>query len=209
MLLPSEALLIPFENRTAKARAWAKINHWRVPNPMPCSDNCGLSINWHIINNYKSGWSVRMTIFNWQDYTFKDWFAAVTMGDHYSGYENVYSFNGTKMDAPFSNTIFMQGVPGLAYLEPITDGQPPGYPRVPGKQQSVISFKRKDAPNINIARGEGFPKRVYFDGEECALPDRIPKVSSARRRAGTASLGQVAMAAALVMLVAIVDSLRL
>ncbi|KAG2645791.1 COBRA-like protein 10 [Panicum virgatum] len=210
LLLPPEALLVPFENRTAKARAWARIKHWRVPNPMPCADSCGLSINWHVINNYKSGWSARMTIFNWQDYTFKDWFAAVTMGDHYSGYENVYSFNGTRMDAPFNNTIFMQGIPGLTYLEPITDGRSPADPRVPGKQQSVISFKRKDAPNINIAKGEGFPKRVYFDGEECALPDRIPKVAGAHRRAGAPpSLGQVAMAAALVMAVALLDSVRL
>ncbi|WVZ66147.1 hypothetical protein U9M48_015415 [Paspalum notatum var. saurae] len=207
MLLPSEALLIPFGNRTAKARAWAKIKHWRVPNPPPCADNCGVSINWHVVNNYKSGWSVRMTIFNWQDYTFKDWFAAVTMGAHYSGYENVYSFNGTRMDGHFANTIFMQGVPGLTYLDPITDGNTPADPRVPGKQQSVISFKRKDAPDIDIPGGEGFPKRVYFDGEECALPDRIPKVSSAHRRAGAASLGQVLMAAALViMTLALVDS---
>ncbi|KAG2637423.1 COBRA-like protein 10 [Panicum virgatum] len=209
MLLPPEALLVPFENRTAKARAWARIKHWRVPNPMPCADTCGLSINWHVINNYKSGWSARMTIFNWQDYTFKDWFAAVTMGDHYSGYENVYSFNGTRMDAPFNNTIFMQGLPGLTYLEPITDGKSAADPRVPGKQQSVISFKRKDAPNINIGKGEGFPKRVYFDGEECALPDRIPKAASAHRRAGAPSLGQLAMAAALVMAVALLDSVRL
>jgi len=209
LLLPPEALLVPFENRTAKARAWARIKHWRVPNPMPCADTCGLSINWHVINNYKSGWSARMTIFNWQDYTFKDWFAAVTMGDHYSGYENVYSFNGTRMDAPFNNTIFMQGLPGLTYLEPITDGKSAADPRVPGKQQSVISFKRKDAPNINIGKGEGFPKRVYFDGEECALPDRIPKAASAHRRAGAPSLGQLAMAAALVMAVALLDSVRL
>jgi hypothetical protein len=201
-------MLVPFDNRTAKARAWAKIKHWRVPNPMPCGDNCGLSINWHVMNNYKSGWSVRMTIFNWQDYTFKDWFAAVTMGDHYSGYENVYSFNGTRMGAPFNNTVFMQGLPGLTYLEPITDGKTLGDPRLPGKQQSVISFKKKDAPNINIPRGEGFPKRVYFDGEECALPETIPRVSSARRRTGPASLIllQVVTAAVIVM---IVDSLCL
>ncbi|CAM0958666.1 unnamed protein product [Alopecurus aequalis] len=205
MLLPAEAMLVPFDNRTAKARAWAKIKHWRVPNPMPCGDNCGLSINWHVMSNYKSGWSVRITIFNWQDYTFKDWFAAVTMGDHYSGYENVYSFNGTRMGAPFNNTIFMQGLPGLTYLEPITDT---GDPRVPGKQQSVISFKKKDAPNINIPRGEGFPKRVYFDGEECALPETIPRVSSARRRAQPAS-SLVVTGVVLVMIVALVDSLCL
>ncbi|KAK3125199.1 hypothetical protein QOZ80_7BG0601620 [Eleusine coracana subsp. coracana] len=210
MLLPPEALLVPFDNRTAKARAWAKINHWRVPNPMPCADNCGVTINWHVVNNYKSGWSVRMTIFNWQDYTFKDWFAAVTVGNHFSGYENVYSFNGTRMDKPFDNTIFMQGLPGLAYLDGITDGKTPGDPRVPGKQQSIISFKRKDAPNINIGKGEGFPKRVYFDGEECALPDRIPKASSAHRRAlTTVTLWQVAVAAAIVIVVALLDSLCL
>ncbi|XP_040381171.1 COBRA-like protein 10 [Oryza brachyantha] len=209
VLLPPEALLVPFDNRTAKARAWAKIKHRRVANPMPCADNCGLSINWHVVNNYKSGWAARITIFNWQDYTFKDWFAAVTMGDHYSGYENVYSFNGTRMGAPFNNTIFMQGLPGLAYLEPITDGRTPDDPRVPGKQQSVISFKRKDAPNINIAKGEGFPKRLYFDGEECALPETIPKASGAHRRAVAASLGQIVMAAVLVMVVAAVDSLCL
>uniref|UniRef100_A0A0E0ADG7 COBRA C-terminal domain-containing protein n=1 Tax=Oryza glumipatula TaxID=40148 RepID=A0A0E0ADG7_9ORYZ len=208
--LPPEALLIPFDNRTAKARAWAKIKHRRVPNPMPCGDNCGLSVNWHIMNNYKSGWAARITIFNWQDYTFKDWFAAVTMRDHYSGYENVYSFNGTKMGAPFNNSIFMQGLPGLTYLEPITDGRTPEDPRVPGKQQSVISFSRKDAPNVNIAKGEGFPKRLYFDGEECALPDTIPKPSSAHRRAAVAaSLGQIVMAVVLVMVVAVVDSLCL
>ncbi|GJN11570.1 hypothetical protein PR202_ga29770 [Eleusine coracana subsp. coracana] len=211
MLLPPEALLVPFDNRTAKARAWAKINHWRVPNPMPCADNCGVTINWHVVNNYKSGWSVRMTIFNWQDYTFKDWFAAVTVGNHFSGYDNVYSFNGTRMDKPFDNTIFMQGLPGLAYLDGITDGKTPGDPRVPGKQQSIISFKRKDAPNINIGKGEGFPKRVYFDGEECALPDRIPKASSAHPRAlTTVSLRQVAIAAAIVIItVALLDSLCL
>jgi hypothetical protein len=205
VLLPPEALLVPFDNRTAKARAWAKINHWRVPNPMPCADNCGVSINWHVVNNYKSGWSVRMTIFNWQDYTFKDWFAAVTVGAHFSGYENVYSFNGTRMKGHFDNTIFMQGLPGLTYLDGITDGKTPADLRIPGKQQSIISFKRKDAPNINIGKGEGFPKRVYFDGEECALPERIPKASSAHRREGTVSLGQVAVAAALVMIVVLLD----
>ncbi|KAL6840599.1 hypothetical protein ACP4OV_029463 [Aristida adscensionis] len=207
MLLPPEALLVPFDNRTAKARAWAKIKHWRVHNPMPCADNCGVSINWHVMNNYKSGWSARITIFNWQDYTFKDWFAAVTMGNHYSGYENVYSFNGTRMGKPFGNTIFMQGLPGLTYLTPIVDGKTSALPPVPGKQQSVISFTRKDAPNIDIPKGEGFPKRLYFNGEECALPDRIPKVSSAHR---PASPGQVAMAVALAMIiVVVVDSLRL
>jgi hypothetical protein len=127
------------------------------------------------------------------------------VGAHFSGYENVYSFNGTRMKGHFDNTIFMQGLPGLTYLDGITDGKTPADPRIPGKQQSIISFKRKDAPNINIGKGEGFPQRVYFDGEECALPNRIPKASSAHRRAGTVSLSHVAVATALVMVVVLLD----
>lgn len=53
LLLPSEALLIPFKNRTAKAKAWAKIKHREVPNPLPCCDNCGVSLNWHIFSDYR------------------------------------------------------------------------------------------------------------------------------------------------------------
>ncbi|KAE8689707.1 putative Late embryoproteinsis abundant hydroxyproline-rich glycoprotein family [Hibiscus syriacus] len=44
--------------------------------------------------------------------------------------------------------------------------------RVPRKLQSVITFKKKGA--LDIAKGYGFPSRVYFNGEECALPSRIP-----------------------------------
>ncbi|RWR93429.1 COBRA-like protein 10 [Cinnamomum micranthum f. kanehirae] len=96
LLLPSEALLIPFENRTAKAKAWAKIKHYDVPNPLPCGDNCGMSINWHINSDYRKGWTARITIFNWQSYIFKDWFVAIQIPNAYNGYENVYSFNGTR-----------------------------------------------------------------------------------------------------------------
>ncbi|KAG8480873.1 hypothetical protein CXB51_025581 [Gossypium anomalum] len=65
VLLPPEALLFPFENRTAMAQAWADLKHRTVPNPMPCGDNCGVSINWHVLTDYSRGWSARITIFNW------------------------------------------------------------------------------------------------------------------------------------------------
>jgi hypothetical protein len=90
LLLPSEALLIPFINRTTKAKAWAKLKHQSIPNPLPCGDNCGVSINWHIISNNRNGWSVRITLFNWKKYIFKNWFTAVTLNhDAFLGYEKV------------------------------------------------------------------------------------------------------------------------
>lgn len=173
MLLPSEAQLVPFENRTAKAVAWASVKHKRVPKPMPCPDNCGMSLNWHINSDYKEGWSARITLFNWGDLAFEDWFAAVKMDKAYEGYENVYSFNGTRLPQ-VNKTIFFQGLEGLNYLVAETNGSKPGEPRVPGKQQSVISFTKKHTPKINIQRGDGFPSKVFFNGEECALPTDFP-----------------------------------
>ncbi|XP_073116113.1 COBRA-like protein 10 [Elaeis guineensis] len=193
LLLPSEALLIPFQNRTAKAKAWAEIKHRRLPNPLPCGDYCGVSINWHILSNYRNGWTARITLFNWGDYTFKNWFAAIRMDKAYPGYEKVYSFNGTKLDE-FKNTLFFQGLEGAKNLLPVQDGKNPAVdPSVPGKQQSVVSFTKKQTPGIDVPRGDGFPTRLYFNGEECALPDDIPLGGGHRHSVSLLSIVLVAV----------------
>ncbi|RWV83654.1 hypothetical protein BHE74_00017139 [Ensete ventricosum] len=172
LLLPPEALLVPFDNRTAKALAWAEIKHFNVPSPLPCGDYCGVSINWHVQTNYNKGWSARVTLFNWRKDQFADWFLAVRMDKAYAGFEQMYSFNGTAMG---DNTIFMQGDPGLNYLNGEVNGNNPASdPRVPGKQQSVISFTKTKTPGIDIIAGDGYPSKVYFNGVECSMPDMIP-----------------------------------
>lgn len=174
ILLPPEALLIPFENRTAMALAWANLKHRSVPNPLPCGDNCGVSINWHVYTDYTRGWTARITLFNWGDSNFADWFAAVKMDKAGPGFESMYSFNGSALEG-VNNTILMQGLPGLNYLVAEVNGSNPKKdPRVPGKQQSVISFTKKNTPGINVAAGDGFPTKVFFNGEECSLPSVIP-----------------------------------
>ncbi|KAL2229709.1 UNVERIFIED_CONTAM: COBRA-like protein 7 [Sesamum indicum] len=180
LLLPSQALLVPFDNRSMLARAWADLHHFPVPNPLPCSDNCGVSLNWHLFTDFRGGWSARITIFNWDDFAFADWFTAVELDKAAPGFEAVYSFNGTTLEG-VNNTIFMQGLPGLNYLVAETDAaNPQKDPRVPGKQQSVISFTKKLTPGINIPAGDGFPSKVYFNGEECSLPKLLPTSNSDR-----------------------------
>nr|XP_043621841.1 COBRA-like protein 10 [Erigeron canadensis] len=179
--LPAEALLVPFANRTAKVRAWAKIKHLDLPRKLPCPDNCPISLNWHVDSDYKTGWTARVTIFNWERRPFADWFMAVKMKKAFPGFQNVYSFNGTKLPN-VNRTIFMQGLPGLNYLVALTNGSKPGEPPVPGKQQSVISFLKKNIPRLHIANGDGFPSKVVFNGEECALPKRLPKRSAGSPR---------------------------
>ncbi|KAK6264931.1 COBRA [Theobroma cacao] len=182
MLLPAEALLVPFANRSAKARAWAALKHFPVPKPLPCSDNCGVSINWHVTSDYNHGWAARITLFNWERINFENWFTVIQFKKAGSGYEKLYSFNGTLL-TKLNNTIFIQGLPGLNFLIGEVNGSNPKTdPNVPGKQQSVISFKKKRKHGINIAEGDGFPSRVFFNGEECALPTRLPIGSGNRCR---------------------------
>ncbi|XP_074586419.1 COBRA-like protein 7 [Curcuma longa] len=198
MLLSPEALLLPFENRTAKALAWARIKHYNVPSPLPCADYCGISINWHILTNYGKGWSARVTLFNWRDDQFANWFVAVQMDKATPGYEQMYSFNGTTSG---NNTIFMQGLPGLDYLNGEANGTTESDPRVPGKQQSVISFTKKPTPGIDIIAGDGFPSKVYFNGDECSIPQLIPASWAASRTvADLFDFGSILLASTLALL---------
>ncbi|KDP28211.1 hypothetical protein JCGZ_13982 [Jatropha curcas] len=174
LLLPPDALLVPFENRTDKALEWADLKRKAVPNPLPCGDNCGVSINWHLMSDYRGGWTARITLFNWGETDLADWFAAVQLDKAVPGFENVYSFNGSVIPSS-TNTIFMQGLKDFDYLVAERDGDNPRKdPRVPGTQQSVISFTKEKTPGINVAGGDGFPTKIFFNGEECALPTVLP-----------------------------------
>lgn len=188
LFLPSDALLVPFENRTLKAVHWAKLMHFPVPKPLPCGDNCGVSLNWHIATNYKSGWTARLTIFNWKEIPFADWFVAIQFNKSGSGFLKAYSFNGTLLD-DLNDTIFLQGLPYMNYLIAETNGTNPEVdPRVPGKQQSVLQFKKKKIGQIHIQKGDGFPTKLLFNGEECSLPTKFPEAN------GSKSNGKVGVA---------------
>lgn len=172
MLLPPFALLMPFERRTKEALTWADQKHLSVPSPMPCGDLCGVSINWHVATDYAGGWSARVTLFNWEDVGMPEWFAAVVMGKAYDGFEQAYSFNATAIG---NSTIFMQGRQGFNYLLKESNVSGSDYP-VPGKQQSVLSFTKKTSRDIDVVGGDGFPSKVFFNGDECAMPQRIPSL---------------------------------
>ncbi|KAJ0979895.1 hypothetical protein J5N97_015369 [Dioscorea zingiberensis] len=186
LLLPPQALLVPFDNRTLEAVAWAGINHFQTPNPLPCADNCGVSVNWHVYTDYSNGWSARVTLFNWEDTSLADWFVALDMGKAYDGFEAAYSFNGSAIG---NNTVFLQGYEGLNYLVGEVDGAKLGDPRIPGKQQSVLSFTKKLTPGIDVVAGDGFPKKVFFNGEECSLPDYLPSNRASTSAGGLSLLG--------------------
>ncbi|KAI3466218.1 hypothetical protein Pfo_022881 [Paulownia fortunei] len=180
-VIPCNTCACGCDETASSSKSFHKASPQESTQKLPCLDNCGVSINWHLDSDYKTGWTARMTLFNWDDYAFADWFTAIQMNKAFPGFEKVYSFNGTKLpDA--NNTIFMQGTPGLNYLLGEVNGSKPDKdPRVPGKLQTVIQFSKKNIPHINVVEGDGFPSKVFFNGEECALPKELPKRSYAHQ----------------------------
>ncbi|KAL6657302.1 hypothetical protein ACP70R_005082 [Stipagrostis hirtigluma subsp. patula] len=178
MLLPPHALLMPFERRAKEALWWADQNRLAVPSPMPCGDFCGVSVNWHLAADFAGGWSARLTLFNWGAADMPEWFAAVVMDDRaYGGFEQAYSFNATAIG---NNTIIMKGREGFNFLLRESNMSGVDYP-VPGKLQSVLSFTKKTTPGIDVVGGDGFPAKVFFNGEECAMPQMIPSQGAMTR----------------------------
>ncbi|XP_062189541.1 COBRA-like protein 7 [Phragmites australis] len=170
MLLPPFALLMPFERRAKEALWWADQKRFSVPNPMPCGDFCGVSINWHVATDFTGGWSARLTLFNWDDVDMPEWFAAIVMDKAYDGFEQAYSFNATAVG---NSTIFMKGREGFNFLIKESNMSGVDY-AVPGKLQSALSFTKKTTRGIDVVAGDGFPSKVFFNGDECAMPQRIP-----------------------------------
>lgn len=128
-----------------------------------------MAINWHVVSNFTGGWSSRMTLFDWSNTTYPDWFTVLEMQKTFQGFEKAYSFNATKMpllnDTTANSSILVQGLEGLNYLMAQTN-------RSAGKLQSVFSFSKKTTPGI--LEQDYFPTRVWFNGEECAMPEGYP-----------------------------------
>ncbi|XP_047313089.1 COBRA-like protein 7 [Impatiens glandulifera] len=176
-LLPFEALTIPPENRTKYVEIWAKMNRMHLSDPIPCEDNCGININWHLVSDYKGGWTARMTVLNWGELDFHDWFVAADLDTTISRFESAESVNGTALTGDEYGIVFLQDYSGKGYLNPVTvrNGRNPRKNfRVPGVIQSMISFSKKTNPGWNLGKGDGFPKKVYFSGEECSIPSFVP-----------------------------------
>ncbi|KAL2945307.1 COBRA-like protein 9, partial [Bienertia sinuspersici] len=121
--------------------------------------------------------------FNWEDTNFPNWFVAAELNEAIDGLTRVYSFNGSALQGnnnDNSSLVFMHGYPSENdyLLGQVNGSNPRKDPKLPGTLQSVILFDKKRTPGINVARGDGFPTKIIFNGEECSLPTTLP-ISSA------------------------------
>ncbi|KAG0631966.1 hypothetical protein M758_1G294500 [Ceratodon purpureus] len=182
MLLPYGALTLAPVNRTKKITAWAALNHKAIPSPLPCTDYCGININWHIVSDFTKGWSARLTLLDWSNITYPDWFAVIEMPKATPGLQEAYTMNATRLpllnnslgDPLLNNTFVVTGLEG--YNNYLMAAQNLSS----GKIQSVVSFTKETTPGILVPMGDGFPTRIFFNGEECVMPEYQPINGSGR-----------------------------
>uniref|UniRef100_A0A803MWM9 COBRA C-terminal domain-containing protein n=1 Tax=Chenopodium quinoa TaxID=63459 RepID=A0A803MWM9_CHEQI len=148
-----------------------------VPPPqVNCTSHmCPIHVHWHIKESYKEYWRVKITIINLnvrKNYT--TWNLAV---EHPNLHDlvQVFSFNYVPLtqDRPTNDTGLFWGV--QYYNDVLLQSG------LSGNVQTEMLL-RKVPGTFTFDAGWAFPKRIYFNGENCVMPPpsdfpRLPKES--------------------------------
>ncbi|XP_057788523.1 COBRA-like protein 1 isoform X2 [Salvia miltiorrhiza] len=175
--------------RIADQSANSCISEGAIPSNIPeaelvkCTDHmCPLRIHWHIKNNYVTHWKVKLTVSNYH------------YGRNYSNWNVVVQHPGLGRSLAalgFNSTMLpTTGVPedaallwGKAFYNTML---------LQADEYEVGSVTtdlllQKDANSFTLSNGWGFPRRIYFNGENCQMPlpdayPRLPNGGPGRRR---------------------------
>ncbi|XVE56783.1 hypothetical protein DITRI_Ditri04bG0038700 [Diplodiscus trichospermus] len=127
------------------------------------SHMCPIRIHWHVKLNYKEYWRVKVTITNFNyrmNYT--QW-NLVVQHPNFDNLTQLFSFNYKSLTpyAGLNDTAMLWGV--KFYNDFLSEAGPLG------NVQSELLF-RKDASTFTFEKGWGFPRRIYFNGDNCVMP---------------------------------------
>ncbi|XP_074272221.1 COBRA-like protein 1 [Silene latifolia] len=148
-----------------------------LPPLVRCTNHmCPVRIHWHVKINYKGYWRVKVTITNFNyrmNYT--DW-NLVVQHPNFDNLTESFSFNSEPL-TPYSSindTAMLWGV--KFYNDLLMQAGP--Y----GNVQSELLF-RKDMSTFTFEKGWAFPRRIYFNGDNCVMPPPdqypwLPNISS-------------------------------
>ncbi|GER31320.1 protein COBRA [Striga asiatica] len=138
---------------------------------------CPIRVHWHVKVNYKEYWRVKVSITNFNyrmNYT--QW-NLVVQHPNFDNLTEIFSFNYKPLN-PYQNindTAMLWGV--KFYNDLLTQAGPLG------NVQSELLF-RKDKNTFTFEKGWGFPRRIYFNGDNCVMPppDAYPYLPNATLR---------------------------
>ncbi|KAK4409813.1 protein COBRA [Sesamum angolense] len=141
------------------------------------SHMCPIRVHWHVKVNYKDYWRVKVTITNFNyrmNYT--KW-NLVVQHPNFDNLTQLFSFNYKPLN-PYQNindTAMLWGV--QFYNDLLMQAGPLG------NVQSELLFQ-KDKSTFTFEKGWGFPRRIYFNGDNCVMPppDAYPYLPNAGLR---------------------------
>ncbi|PHT63987.1 hypothetical protein T459_32088 [Capsicum annuum] len=137
---------------------------------LQCTDHmCPLRVHWHIKKNYRYHWRVKLTISNYNlRKNYSNW-NVVVQHPGFSHQATVFSFNNTMLP-----TV---GVPDEVALFWGLDFYNDALLQAEETQVGSVTTEillRKDMSSFTLSNGWAFPRRVYFNGENCEMP--LPQI---------------------------------
>uniref|UniRef100_A0A7N0T9L4 COBRA-like protein n=1 Tax=Kalanchoe fedtschenkoi TaxID=63787 RepID=A0A7N0T9L4_KALFE len=124
---------------------------------------CPVRVHWHIKLNYQDYWRVKLSVtnFNYQmNYTL---WTLVLQHPNLNNVTQVFSFHYKPL-APYASINDTGMLYGMKYYNDLLMEAGPF-----GNVQSEILLQ-KDASTFTLKQGWAFPRKVYFNGDECMLP---------------------------------------
>ncbi|KAK1402718.1 COBRA-like protein 1 [Heracleum sosnowskyi] len=157
------------------------------PDIVRCTNHmCPLRVHWHVKNNYRDYWRVKLTISNYNyNRSYSDWNVLI----QHPGFSKpalTYSFNSTLLPTagiPDDVGLFW----GLDHYN--SDILTADETQVGSVTTDIIL--EKDIKSFTLSNGWAFPRKIYINGENCemALPDTFPMLPNGSSKQVAASNG--------------------
>ncbi|KAL5723185.1 COBRA-like protein 1 [Ranunculus cassubicifolius] len=124
---------------------------------------CPIRVHWHVKQSYREYWRVKITITNFNyrmNYT--QW-NLVAQHPNFNNLTMIFSFNYKSINpyGPINDTAMLWGIKYYNELL-MQNGKD-------GNVQSELLF-RKDKSSFTFDKGWAFPRRIYFNGDNCVMP---------------------------------------
>ncbi|KAJ9540638.1 hypothetical protein OSB04_027144 [Centaurea solstitialis] len=152
---------------------------------------CPIRVHWHVKLNYKDYWRVKVTITNFNyRMNYSQW-NLVVQHPNFDNLTQIFSFNYKPL-TPYSSINDTAMLWGVKFYNDFLNQAGPL-----GNVQSELLF-RKDKSTFTFEKGWAFPRRIYFNGDNCVMPppDAYPYLPNASSRL---SLSLLALLASLVL----------
>lgn len=127
------------------------------------SHMCPIRVHWHVKLNYKEYWRVKVTITNFNYNMNYSLWNLVVQHPNFDNLTQIFSFNYKPL-TPYQNINDTAMLWGVKFYNDFLNQAGPL-----GNVQSELLFQ-KDKSTFTFEKGWAFPRRVYFNGDNCVMP---------------------------------------